>query len=298
MHDNAPPQAGPALHLIRRRYVALGLVVVALILLGVLILIRNDTTPNDAASAESFSAAPSSVLSPVTQIPDTVFDAVGVASPVYPVASLKSSPGSALWKVRTDHTSMARPVVFFDGAEFSPYSDTESWPLIAALSRFGTFSQVGQVQSSYSEAYQGTPGFTVWNVGYSSHWITLLPLERYGGDDPSGVRYGALEKPTTAEASVIAANEGTATVFPLLDIGNRYTLLGSSFTPAALDNLTAAQIASDLAYPTNPVTQAIVTEANQLTAAICNVTGQQPTTVCHAHGVLDADQKLRINPAR
>jgi hypothetical protein len=299
MHETAPPAAaGPPLHQVRRRSVALGLVVVALILLGVLILIRHDTTPGDTANSETFSPAPGSVLSAVTQIPGSVFDAVGVDSPTNPITSLRGTPNATLWRASNEHNATAKPVVFFYGAEFSPYSDTESWSLVAALSRFGTFSQVGQVQSSGTEDFGQTPGFTVWDVGYSSHWLTLLPVERYGMVNPSGVRYAALSKPTTAEAAVVAANEGTATVFPLVDIANRFTLLGSAFSPAAFNNLSASEIASDLTYPTNPVTQAVLSEANELTAAICAVTGQRPGTVCQAKGVLDADVKLRINPAR
>ena len=40
------------------------------------------------------------------------------------------------------------PVVFFYGAEFAPYAAAERWPLILALSRFGTFNQLGLMQSS------------------------------------------------------------------------------------------------------------------------------------------------------
>ena len=40
------------------------------------------------------------------------------------------------------------PVVFFYGAEFAPYAAAERWPLILALSRFGTFHRLGLMQSS------------------------------------------------------------------------------------------------------------------------------------------------------
>jgi hypothetical protein len=33
--------------------------------------------------------------------------------------------------------------VFFYGAEFAPYAGAERWPVVVALSRFGSFEQLG-----------------------------------------------------------------------------------------------------------------------------------------------------------
>ena len=61
-----------------------------------------------------------------------------------------------------------------------------------------------------------------------------------------------------------------------------------------LAGLSQSQIAADLAYPNSPVTQAIVASANELTAAICTVTGGHPLGACNARGVLAADVKMHI----
>ncbi len=74
-------------------------------------------------------------------------------------------------------------------------------------------------------------------------------------------------------------------------------LVGSSFSPTVLDGLTQSQIADDLAYPANPVTQAIVASANEITASICSVTGDRPATVCDARGVTAAAAKMKIRNA-
>jgi hypothetical protein len=37
--------------------------------------------------------------------------------------------------------------------------------------------------------------------------------------------------------------------------------------------------------------------ANEITAAICTVTGERPTAVCGAHGVRAADTKMKIRQA-
>ena len=71
--------------------------------------------------------------------------------------------------------------------------------------------------------------------------------------------------------------------------------MGSSFSPSVLDGLSQSQIAADLAFPTNPVTQAILASANEITAGICTVTGERPAAVCSARGVAAADTKMGIH---
>jgi len=294
MHDHAPhTAAGPHLHQIRRLYVALGLIVVALVLLGALIVIRQHDPAADTSTTETFNPAPGSLISSLAQIPPSVANAVGVDTPTYPVSPLTPVSGHPLWLAAAGAHGSALPVVFTYGAEFSPYAGAESWPLVIALSRFGTFTQVGQVQSSGTEAFSGLSGFTFWRVAYTSRWITLEAVERYGTVDPTGARFVSLEHPDSAEAAAVAVFDPSSS-FPLLDVANRFVRNGSSFTPAVLAGLSASQIAGDLMYPTNPVTQALETAANEITAAICAQTGQRPGAVCSAHGVVAADAKLGI----
>jgi hypothetical protein len=39
----------------------------------------------------------------------------------------------------------------------------------------------------------------------------------------------------------------------------------------------------------------VVASANEITASICTVTGQRPTAVCNARGVLAANAKMKIH---
>jgi hypothetical protein len=48
--------------------------------------------------------------------------------------------------------------------------------------------------------------------------------------------------------------------------------------------------------PASPVTQAILASANEITAAICTVTGQRPAAVCSAHGVDLPTQRWASTP--
>jgi hypothetical protein len=168
--------------------------------------------------------------------------------------------------------------------------------LILALSRFGTFNQLGLMQSSSTSAFSDLSSFTFFDVDYVSKWVILQSVERYSSLNPTGARYLSLQTPDARQTAAIAAYDANANTFPLLVVGNKYELSGSSFTPAVLDGLSQDQIAGDLAYPTSPLTQAVVSSANEITASICAVDGDRPDAVCETRGVLAADQKLDIKP--
>jgi len=153
------------------------------------------------------------------------------------------------------------------------------------------------MQSSSSVAFSDTASFTFWQVKYSSVWVDLQTVERYSSLNPSGVGFMPLQKPTARQAASVAVYDTSTMTFPLLDIANHYVLVGSSFSPSVLGGLSQAQVAADLAIPASPVTQAILSSANELTAAICTVTGQRPAAVCSAHGVVLADAKMGIHKA-
>jgi hypothetical protein len=70
--------------------------------------------------------------------------------------------------------------------------------------------------------------------------------------------------------------------FPFLDIGGVFTLYTTSYDPALLKGLSWSQIAAKLSNPADPVTKAIVGNANILTAATCIATADQPASVCNS----------------
>jgi hypothetical protein len=297
MSPDAPEQAEPpvVVHAIPRRYVALGLIILAIILVGALIVIRNHVNQSDDTSdVETITPAPSSIITALSQVPGSVSSAVGITSPNNPTSPPSATGNPSLWQSSAPGAG-ARPVVFFYGAEFTPYAAAERWPLVVALSRFGTFKSLGLMQSSSSVAFSDTASFTFWHVHYSSLWVDLQTVERYSALNPTGASYMSLQKPTPRQAASVAVYDTSTTTFPLLDIANHYVLVGASYSPAVLGGLSQAQIAADLAIPASPVTQTIVASANEITAAICTVTGQRPAAVCSAHGVALADAKMGIH---
>lgn len=291
------PAPAPALRHIPRRYLALALIIVAICLLGALVLVRDYSGPSTSSTVETFSPAPSSLVATMSSVPAPVYDAVGVSSPANPVQAPRpvGNSGAPMWSATVDD-GPPRPVVFFYGAEFAPYAAVQRWPLILALSRFGTFNELGLMQSSATTAFADLSTYTFWKVSYTSKYVTLESVERYSSLNPTGARYLKLQTPDARQAAAVASFGAGANTFALLDVANRWVLNGASFSPGVLAGLSQGQIAGDLTSPASPLTQAVVTAANEITASISAVDGDKPDAVCESHGVLAADQELKITP--
>jgi hypothetical protein len=291
------PASAPTVRQIPRRYLALALIIVAILLLGALVLVRDNSGPGSSSTVETFTPAPSSLVTSLASVPASVYDAVGVTSPANPVTPLQPAGGgnAPLWLATADG-GPPLPVVFFYGAEFAPYAAVERWPLILALSRFGTFTQLGLMQSSSTTAFANLSTFTFWNVSYASKYLNFESVERYSSLDPTGARYLDLQTPDALQSAAIASYGSNATTFALVDVANRDVLDGAAFSPAVLAGLSQDQLAGYLTAPTSPLTQAVATAANEITAAICSVDGQKPGAVCESRGVLAADQTEKISP--
>ncbi len=287
------PTSAPVGRRIPRRLVALGLIGLAIVLLGALVIQRDASGPGSSSpTVETFNPAPSSLLTSLKTVPAAVFDTVGTNSPTVPVEAPQPTGSRGLWAV-SDASGSLKPVVFFYGAEFAPYAATERWPLVVALSRFGTFTQLGEVQSSLTTAFPNLSTFTFWQVRYSSPYLALQSVERYSALNPTGGRYLGLESPDARQAAAVAAfsPRGSPT-FALVDVGGRWVLSGASFTPGALEGLTQDQIAGDLTSPASPLAQAVVASANEISASICSVDQERPGSVCHSRGVEAAARLL------
>ncbi len=65
-----------------------------------------------------------------------------------------------------------------------------------------------------------------------------------------------------------------------VDVGGKYVLSGATYDPGPLSGESWSQIAAQFANPTTAEAKAIDGSANLLTAAICQMTNQQPASVC------------------
>ncbi|BBD73039.1 hypothetical protein HS1genome_1428 [Sulfodiicoccus acidiphilus] len=171
-----------------------------------------------------------------------------------------------------------RPVVIFVGAEWCPYCGAEMWPLILALSRFGNISGLEYMLSSSTDVYPNVPTFTLVNVSYTSPYISLLEYEYQDRNHnplqavPSNV-YALWEKYTSGG-------------IPFIDVANVYIDAGSTVNPALLSGKNWTYVLNTLSNdPNSTLSREIYYTANLLTAEICRVDGNSPSSVCYQSGV-------------
>jgi len=267
----------------RRILIASGSVVVVLAIVVALVVIKlNTKAASDNSPNGPTGAALASVVTTVTSVPASALDTVGDGSGSV-TAKPTSISGTAL-------TANGKPEVLYMGAEYCPYCAAERWAMIVALSRFGTFSGLATVHSAAAngagnaEPYPNTPTWTFVHATYTSKYLTFSSVEEQTNipDSATGT-YTTLQTPTKAqEALVTKYDSSSGGAIPFVDFGNKYLISGASYSPQVLAGLSWATIASDLSNPNSAVAKAVDGTANYITAAICQLTGNQPASACTA----------------
>ena len=267
----------------RRILIASGSVVVVLAIVVAFIVIKLNSSPaTDNSPNGPTGAALASVVTNVTSVPASALDTVGDGSGSV-TAKPTSISGTAL-------TANGKPEVLYVGAEYCPYCAAERWAMIVALSRFGTFSGLATIHSAAAngagkaEPYPNTPTWTFVHAKYTSPYLTFSTVEEQTNiPDSSTGTYTNLQTPTKAqEALVTKYDSSSGGAIPFVDFGNKYLISGASYNAGVLSGLSWATIASDLSNPNSAVAKAVDGTANYITAAICQLTGNQPASACTA----------------
>jgi len=188
----------------------------------------------------------------------------------------------------------------FVGAEFSPYSAAESWAVVAALARFGTFSELGQTISPANVVFAHSPGFGFAGSGYKSPYVALQAVESYASTLSATVPAGfaSLETPGPGVLSLLRrfdAQQG-GPLLPFVDVGGRTVVIGSAvgFSPGLLQGMSMSQVAGALGDPNSPLGRAVLGAANVLVASVCAVDGGRPAAVCASAGTRAAADRFGL----
>lgn len=274
-----------------------GLVALVLVIVVVLVVIKitGSSTPGN-TTPTAFVQTASTIVDQVTNVPASVYDKVGTKSTltdITPPIPLKSQPPLVV---------AGKPAILYLGGEFCPYSAAQRWAIATALSRFGTFHDIGDMQSSSTDVFPNTQTFTFARTTFQSPYVTFQPVEHYSNVvDPSTGAWKILQPLTAEQAKLVTkydsdqyVGNGGAGGIPFMDVGNKFLFAGPSYTPAILEGLTRAEIAANLDDPTNGVTQAIIASANDISATVCSIDGQLPADVCTSKGVTEAASALKI----
>jgi hypothetical protein len=281
-------------------WVAVGLVLVIVL---VFVVVKVSKSSPSSTNSGSYQATTPAMVAELTTISPSVFNTVGVKSSVFQVTPpllIKNQPALTA----TAANGKKLPEVLYVGAEYCPFCAAQRWSTIIALSRFGTWKGLGNTTSSSVDTYPSTPTFTFVKASYSSPYLVFRGIERYSNvTDPSNAFYYPLMPITKAEnANLTKYDVSTYFGFPSTDdgsipyisMGNKFFVSGASYTPALFQGETRDAVASNLSTPSSPITTAIIASANYQTAALCNLTNQQPQSVCTSPGVVAAKTALKI----
>lgn len=223
----------------------------------------------------------SSTFKGVTSVPAATLNTVGTGSLPATGLPIKSITDTVL-------TSSGKPDMLYIGAEFCPYCAAMRWSMAVALSRFGTLGPLSGIHSSSTDVDPNTATLTFKDQKYTSKYLTFTPIEN------EDVNHKALQQPTKAQQALWAkydtSNGGLG--YPFMDFGGKVVLTGPLYDPAVLKGLTWTQISNQLKNPNSTVTKNILGAANYVTAAICKMTNDTPTTVCKSGAIPSIESKL------
>lgn len=241
-------------------------------------------TSAGAGSSAPTELAPAAVVDAATHPDAAALAAVGAGSTMTPVVSLP--PGT------TALTSGGKPLIAYVGSDYCPFCAARRWSVVVALSRFGTFSNLGATTSSSDDVYPDTATFSFHGATYTSPYFSFVGVEQQTRDRQQ------LDTPSADVAQALARFDvppysSSAGAIPFLDIGGRFVSIGGGYNPGVLKGMTMEQIAAATRNPQSPAGYSIMADANAITAAVCSVTGNQPASVCNAAPIPDIVATMR-----
>lgn len=269
----------------RNRLVWTGSVVVAVVAIFAVVIVFG--IMRGGGSGAKTTAATSQLTKTLATIPSSAYDSTGVVLPSNPPVKLTGA---------TPMTEGGKPRVLYVGAEYCPFCAAERWAMVSALSRFGTFTNLGQTTSSHADQFPDTPTLSFHGASYSSKYLVFKGYETQS-NQVQGSTYAPLDKLSTADGKIFDKYDfppffQSGGSIPFVDLGGVYASQGASYSPQLFAGLTHQKVADEIADPSTEISKSVLGTANVFTAAICQLTHNQPSNVCTASGVTAAASAL------
>jgi Domain of unknown function (DUF929) len=224
---------------------------------------------------------PASVQKNITSVPLSTLTSVATGSVLsYSSRPLTAGSGPPL-------TSNGKPEMLYIGAEFCPYCAAMRWSMAVALSRFGNLSPLHGIRSSSSDIYPSTATLTFYKSHYTSKYLTFTAVENKKVDETQ-----TLQPTTPQQQATWQRYEPNGTGYPFIAFSNKLAMTLPLYNPGVLHGLDWEQISAQLHNPGTRVAQGALGGANLITAAICRMTGNKPTSVCTASPIKELEPSL------
>jgi thiol-disulfide isomerase/thioredoxin len=260
----------------RTSWAAIGAVLAVVAIFVVMSLTgRKDDTSRGKASPGS--------IEKLTSIPAATLEAVGAPR----LTNVNALPAGTP-PIEQD----GKPVVLYYGAEYCPFCALERWPVVIALSRFGTFEGLSSTTSAPPpETLPNTPTVTFHGSTYTSDYVVFSAVETQTRD------FTPLETPTPLQQRLfdtynVERVTGSSGAIPFVMIGNRYAWAGAQYDAGVLEGKSFDEIVAALQDPSTEIAKQIDGTANVITAMICELTGGQPSQVCSSPVIAEAQAAL------
>jgi hypothetical protein len=265
----------------RVAYSAIGAV---LLVFAVMIVVKlgSGGGTSEPPAAQPSGAAAEQIIAGITTVPPATLDSVGKSG-------VQSMP-----QVITGQTALVedgKPLILYVGAEYCPFCAAQRWPVVVALSRFGTFTGLGVTTSAADDTFPNTPTLSFHGATYTSRYLAFQGVETSTNERKGGA-YAPLDKLTDAQAQVLQKYNAppfmpkdSAGSIPFMDFANRAVLGGATYSPQLLAGHTHEQVVAAAKDPNSQLGRAIDANANALTALLCRLTGGEPGDVCTSNAV-------------
>jgi len=270
-------------------WIAVGVVV---LIIAVLVVVKMASGGSNTSNG-GWEETSSSMATDLTTVPSSVFDTVGIDSPVMLVTAPQVHLNEPQLLFKDATTGKRLPGVLYYGAEYCPFCAAQRW------------ATLGNSSSASRDVYPNTPTFTFQKSTFSSPYIVVQTVEEKSNQiNAAGNDYTILQKPTAAQRALVAKydtpkyfptmSEQYAGSIPFFTIGNRIMWAGSSISPSSFQGQVRDDIAKNLTDTNNPISRSIIASSNMVSAAICAQTNQQPSNVCNSKGVQAAKKALGL----
>ena len=272
----------------RLRIAVASIAAVALVLTGLVVASVAGLGDGDDAPAAASTSSAAAAVKAATSVPASALDAVGAGTSETPPTRVPDADPI---------TQGGKPQVLYVGAEYCPFCAAQRWPVVVALSRFGTWKGLGGSESASDDVYPRTKTLTFHGATYTSDYLSFTGVETSTNQRVNG-SYEKLDELTGRDAQTFVTYarppyiSGPAGSIPFLSLGGEFVLGGAQFVPDVLAGQSRTEIASALDDPTSPTAEAVNGSANVLTAALCELTDGAPHNVCMSTGVMTAAKQL------
>ncbi|GAB3929061.1 hypothetical protein GCM10029976_028000 [Kribbella albertanoniae] len=270
----------------KRLLIAVGAVVAVVVVIGGLVIIKVAGGGDKTATGPS-GTADAQIVAALSSIPAETFAKVG-SDDVQAAPSAITAPPL---------TADGKPKVLYIGAEFCPYCAAERWPVSVALARFGTFQNLGTTHSAADDVFPNTPTLSYHGAKYTSQYLSFTGLETTTNEKGADGQYKPLDTPSAEDQKTFQTYNAPPYVksggsIPFVDLGGKFVGSGATFSPEILAGKNQAEIAESLKDASSPIAKAVDGSANVYTAALCQLTNNQPANVCSTDAVKAAAGKL------